>query len=133
MYIDKGRSPIQARQECEKLGGHLMRIMSQEEHRFAFELAKASRPSHTWVTIDGSDEQAEGRWLHSNGKPIKYLQWGPGLPSRSREKNHLIFKLHGGGVFSDAAATDSQGFICEWDKEDLKKLAEQTQAAAPAQ
>ena len=71
-----------AKDFCNSIGGHLLRIQDARENSFAQKLAIETK---TGGWIDGSDEVTNGEWVFSNSEPMKYFNWDSavGEPSNS--------------------------------------------------
>jgi len=104
-----------AKEYCESLGGHLVRIESADENAVVLALVRQRKPTRTW--IDGTDEIAEGTWLFSNGKRIKYANWFARQPDNSGKKAHSMeFWPDHDGAWNDEISGVRKFFICEWDQ-----------------
>lgn len=115
--IEKSLTWNQANVECQRLGGHLVRIESAEESRII--LSRLLRnPKGMAFWIDGSDEVKEGQWQFTHyQKLIRYFNWGDGEPGNlGRLENHVAIALDKKGQWIDAAgSTPLSGCVCEWD------------------
>jgi hypothetical protein len=101
-----------ARDYCESLGGHLARIESPDEMEFIANLGGGLLGLH----LDGTDENEEGIWMFSNGKPVDQLvlNWHHGKGLRNGHgQHHLAFWNR---AIIDSDASTRVGFIIEWDK-----------------
>ena len=109
----------EAKEECEKRGGHLAFISTSEENEALANLASASAQ---YVWIGGSDEGHEGSWYWINGDELSYHPWYSGEPNNSSSdggsEDYLQMILVGGakGYWNDAANNSDKvgGFICEY-------------------
>ena len=102
-----------ARAHCESLGGHLARIESREEQAFVGSLLKRSAlKSFSW--IDGTDEQTEGDWLFSTGKPFAYKNWLKSQPEGGEAEHSLAIENTGSNAWHDVQSTKRFPFVCEW-------------------
>ena len=95
-------------------GGHLIRIDDAREQAFAARLASKGTQVAYW--IDGSDEIREGRWLFSDGKPMKTFFWNGGPSNSNGSEHHIEIRQDVGWKWNDHQGLGvSNGFICEWD------------------
>lgn len=79
----------EAKEACEKLGGHLVRIDSQEENDFIFDLINQTDYFGYSYWIDLTDCRKEGEWVCGNGSKPKYTNWGGGQPDHhNKNENH---------------------------------------------
>jgi len=102
-----------AGQECEKMGGHLVRIESAGEQEFVNGLIG---PGQYAFWIDGSDETREGDWRFGNGQRITYSNWDSENPSNHYGGEHALeIRQKYGGRWNDNASGRRHPFICEWD------------------
>lgn len=104
-----------AREQCEELGGHLIRIESAQEQQFIERLLKTLKPPTEWVWIGGSDADDEGKWRFGNGKPIKFAKWVKGEPNNIRGVEHSAQIYVVNGLWYDGIGTARHEYICEWD------------------
>lgn len=111
----------QAKAFCEKQGGHLAMVRTEEESKYVIALLESE---HIRVTFLGAtDEQREGRWLWIDGTPMTYANWdtAKGQPNnnngRGKVEHYLVLRGDMGGVWwdfpGDGEGTD--GFLCQWD------------------
>ena len=101
----------EAAKACRKLGGHLVTIESAGELAFLQELVGRNR---LWV--GATDQEAEGRWVWINGKPLsrEFRLWGRGEPDGGRGSNYA--SVLADGVRDTPGPTSVGGYICEWDQ-----------------
>ncbi len=99
-----------AGRECEKMGGHLVRIESPQEQQFVHELTGKS--GIHW--IDGSDEFQEGQWVWGNGTKIAYANWDRGQPNNAKKIQHSMVIVES-GKWGDDPSSYRYHFVCEWD------------------
>ena len=116
----------EAREYCEKLGGYLAEITTQEEQTFLSDKLKNGGKGSYW--LGGSDENQESKWIWGNGDVISYNNWYSAQPDNARDEEHYLMiynyvdeKFH--GFWNDIGerggtgyyALTNFGFICEWD------------------
>ena len=105
-----------AQKRCERAGGHLVRIESEDENRFLASLSRRlANVKGFW--IDGSDENKEGQWRFSNGELIRFSHWNTGEPSNGHGHEHYIEIITVNSLWNDIpGGVRDRGFICEWDE-----------------
>ncbi len=115
----------EAKAYCEKLGGHLAIITSENEQVFIESLVKNSNRKVFW--LGGSDEFVEGTWKWVDGSNFVYSNWSSGEPNNEYNEDFLvIYNSNSGrgslGKWNDInnegsiwKASSNKGFICEWD------------------
>ena len=107
-----------ARERCQALGGHLVRIDSAAENQFVFPLATSGKDLGL-VMIDGTDEVREGQWVYSDGMQMKYFNWGPRSPNNVDDLEHYAAMMSGPkatGTWDDKRGGFRHYYICEWDQ-----------------
>ncbi len=103
-----------ARDYCEKIGGHLVTITSEEENVFITEKIMVIDED---CLIGFSDEESEGDWVWVTGEDTDYTNWEDGEPNNEWEEDFALIK-NGSGVWNDGHLdTENWNFICEWDFE----------------
>ncbi|MFP4105107.1 MAG: lectin-like protein [Phycisphaerae bacterium] len=104
-----------AKKACEKRGGYLACIESEKEQQFIADLADGR-----YLSLGGTDEDEEGRWVWINGSKWDYTAWMPGQPNNyGGDENYLA--TYDNGDWVDVADTGGgfwmpTGYICEWEK-----------------
>lgn len=122
-YVILGKySWHRAKRECEKVGGHLVRIENDKEYKFILQtfFPPINSSSNRYLWVDG--EKIDGKWVWSNGKPAK-LYWASKQPNTPELGEYLVLEKIGKSYgYSDFHASwvwsmkqHTQGFICEWD------------------
>lgn len=103
-----------ARDYCEKLGGHLVTITSAEENAFITESIMVIDED---CLIGFSDEESEGDWVWVTGEDTDYVNWEDGEPNNEWEEDFALIK-NGSGIWNDGHLdVENWNFICEWDFE----------------
>ena len=112
-----------ARERCEKAGGYLLVIDSQEEQDFICRQIMNHRGEVFWIGL--TDEENEGVWMDVNGKKAEYFNWGPNEPNNGGERQNYVSIYTTVTNWSYSAASVGQwdddfrevlfGYICEWD------------------
>ncbi|CVI65448.1 Lectin C-type domain protein [Clostridiales bacterium CHKCI001] len=70
---DVSLSWTEAKEYCEKKGGHLVTITSQEEQNVVTSLITAGTKKYYW--IGATDEKEEGKWQWVTGEAFTYTNW----------------------------------------------------------
>ena len=117
-----------AKSRCEKLGGHLVVIDSEEENKFVLNHWKKNiRSGQGTAWIGATDKSQEGtfKWISPNNKRLSdtYSNWDQGVfgkPSAEFEYDWAIIILRHGftardGRWSLGHQKESFPFICEWE------------------
>jgi hypothetical protein len=65
----------QAKEQCEKRGGHLLTLNSAEENSYIYSLGS----EQCWIGY--TDEASEGTWTWVTGETSPYTAWYPGEPN----------------------------------------------------
>lgn len=123
----------QARAFCEKLGGHLITLDSQEEQdALTKALGRAKIPTifiglsgdwrrDQWAWVTGEPTSFQG-WRTKNGKKLYGFENQKGaitpaekIPSGPHQPVRITIKPDAGWYLDDK---DLEGFVCEWDKPD---------------
>jgi len=106
-----------ARDYCESLGGHLLRIESPAENTF---VSNRSPEGSYW--IDVSDAEQENVWTNSKREPLQYTNWAPGQPNGhgfNPGNAHAGYFWNGDGPphgWYNYPSDVRWEFICEWDE-----------------
>lgn len=108
----------EAKEICERRGGHLAVINSSAENEALAELVSGLS---NYVWIGGSDDGSEGNWYWVNGEDFSYTNWHSGEPNNTDEIEHYL-TLFGSTKKWNDAANDNQyisGFICEYEPDTI--------------
>ena len=100
----------EAKEVCEKWGGHLAYIESVEEDRFISSINKSD-----YVALGGWDEPAEGIWTWTDGSEFTYTNWSYGEPNNSASAQDHLF-MYANGKWDDGYYYIKAPFICEWEE-----------------
>ena len=130
---DNSMTWTEAKEYCEKLGGHLVTITTADEQSFVESIIKNGTKSCYW--LGGTDEEAEGNWKWVTGEKFSYTHWRKGQPDNYNTENYLMMykdsnQFNAGNSFGywndlkdDCTCSDIPslkkdvfGFICEWDE-----------------
>ena len=72
---------VEAKEECEKLLGWLIEIVSEEQNDAIYK--EGLRQKIDWAWIGLSDTAKEGEWVWTSGKKATFLNWAPKQPSNT--------------------------------------------------
>jgi len=105
----------EAKQACEKIGGHLVTISSERENRFVSDLTGGRG---FWIGL--TDEDVEGNWKWVDGTRAANASWvSSGFEQGTRENYAIIRKDNGTIRWLDNDSNGLRyidGYVCEWDK-----------------
>ena len=112
----------EAKERCERAGGHLVRIENAREQEIVGRLASEGAQKFYW--IDGSDRNREGDWLFSDGTRMKFFYWNSKSPDNYQQREHYIDIARHDWRWNDTVPRGEpnintyhrRGFICEWDE-----------------
>ena len=121
-YYNKKMTWNQAYKFCEKKGGHLVTVTSQEENDFIVGLANLSS-GNVWTGGKTFDSSKTGIWI--TGEPFEYTNWMNSTGSETKDSIAMRFSY---SAFSSstpkwaAYASNTQAyFICEYEDVDESK------------
>ena len=134
--FDEGVNWFDAKDACERIGGHLITINSEEENEFITSVLINSATRYCYWTAIMYDYELMN-WVHYDGTTVEYQNWADNEPNDWKNKNEAFVHLYGkrftGGIgikeigeWNDAssegagyAATiyelDQFGYVCEWE------------------
>jgi len=105
----------QAKEACEKIGGHLVIITDGKEEAFVNGLSAGRR---LWIGCTNEGKQGDWKWV--DGKKLTYADWCPGQPDNWKQEEHWgqFFEWRGKYAWNDSNpnANSAVGYICEWDR-----------------
>jgi len=105
----------QAKEACEKLGGHLVIITDVKEEAYVNALGARRK---LWIGCTNEGKQGDWRWV--DGKKLTYTDWCPGQPDNWKQEEHWgeLFECRGKYAWNDSnpKANSAAGYICEWDR-----------------
>lgn len=103
----------EAREVCEKFGGHLAYINSEAEQEFITEITK-----NYYTALGGWDELSEGEWTWLDGSEMTFTNWRSGEPNNSYpHQNHLYINYSGAGKWDNGYDNRMAPFVCEWEND----------------
>lgn len=112
-FIENEMLWSEAREVCEKLGGHLAYINSEAEQEFITEITK-----NYYTALGGWDELSEGEWTWLDGSEMTFTNWRSGEPNNSYpHQNHLYINYSGTGKWDDGYDNRMAPFVCEWEND----------------
>ncbi|MHC4249590.1 MAG: SUMF1/EgtB/PvdO family nonheme iron enzyme, partial [Planctomycetota bacterium] len=97
---------------CERAGGHLSTISSQEENSLVQKLAREAGGS-PWLGL--SDEEVEGSWKWMTGERLAFTSWVPASPKGGRKEN-AAFLIKETGRWTSGQAFWVMPVACEWER-----------------
>ena len=111
----------QAKEACEKAGGHLAIIETAEEQTFIAKLlgGKYAFLGATNEKKATADNFGDETWTWVDGKPFKYTSWMSGQPNNYGGSENFLATYDGGDWVDVAVEGDSYWmptcYLCEWD------------------
>jgi len=119
----------EAKVYCEKMGGHLVAITSQEEQDFVYELISNKEKDFYWLGAT-YDRDESNKWSWITDEVWHYSNWAPWEPNDNfgREWCLMMYREYDAenkryypGKWNDTISettlygAERYGFICEWD------------------
>jgi len=114
--IDTKKTWSEAREDCEKRGGYLATITSNEENEFIKDLFLKLGKKYPEYWLGGYREgnKANENWKWVTGEDFSYTNWNKGQPDNYQKKENKLH-LFGSFKWNDAGDNWKIGYICEWD------------------
>ncbi len=114
-YFSEKMTWSEAKAYCEKIGGYLVSVTSQEEQNLIYTNVLVPNGSpECWIGL--SDVENEGTWKWANGEGFYYSNWHANEPSdKVGNENYTLF--YSNGTWNDGG-NGRLPFICEWDKKE---------------
>ena len=120
----------EAKNACERMGGHLVTVTSNEENEAVKTLASNGTKSLYWI---GAYGDGKGNWKWVGNEAFTFTAWADRQPSNKNEKYaHIYGRSEAGtnkvGKWNDVASSKSEtsfysvkniGYICEFEPEKL--------------
>lgn len=110
----------EAKEYCEKLGGHLATITTREENDFLYDLMVDN--GYQGAYFGFTDCEEEGVWKWVTNEEVLYTNWHSGEPNGENiQEDYAMFyyKFSDGtwndGDFGGQTVNGGNAFICEWD------------------
>ena len=147
--FDESQNWHDAKDICEKMGGHLITINTQSESEFITDLlTDRDNRNCYWTAIKYNNE--EDKWVHDNGSVLMFFNWADNEPNNFENHDEAYVHLFGNkyddgagnkeigewnDVSSDGAEYASKfyalsefGYICEWETSGKKTCLAQLEA-----
>ena len=125
---------VYAKELCERMGGHLVTITSQDEQHKIEQLITTGKRDGYWLggsNYDASDYNAIGLpWKWVTSEEFSYSNWNPGEPNgggQNASRAHFAeIRKSYGNKWDDASNTNinNRGFILEIELENLSPVSE---------
>ena len=133
--LDEVKTWDDAKAFCEKQGGHLATIESQEENDFLYSYIRDCGYDTAYFGL--SDAEKEGEWKWVTGEKATFTNWYPGEPNNAdggENEAAFYFKDDSGRWFDGKMGTANGGkaFLCEWDRGDKAEAEQETAQPDPA-
>ena len=120
--FNKEMSWHEARDECQRTGGHLAVVTNERENLFVASLVQDA--GLAWAWLGATDERAEGRWAWVDGTEMRYAAWDvaarqPNNGGGGEPEHYLIIKARTGvwwDLWVRGRAAWRPGFVCQWDE-----------------
>lgn len=101
-----------AKKQCERMGGYLVTITSQEEQNAVNKLLSGAKRRGYFLGASDLNGKNSFGWI--TGEPFNYSNWNPGEPSHSDGIEHYIELLNDEGRWNDISNSPlNRGFILE--------------------
>jgi hypothetical protein len=104
----------EAKEFCEKLGGHLATITSREEGQFVCTLFPAPKEIGPWIGLSWDIKGREWKWV--TGEPVKHSNWAPTEPNHMDAEHWVEIAPRGIGEHWNNVGGGRRPFLCEWDR-----------------
>ena len=137
--FEEGISWDDAREACEKRGGHLICINNEEEQKFIQTIVAGRSFPYYWIGL--TDAETEGAFKWVNGDPLTYTNWGTDQPDNwnnwedsvmipNRDMHYSQYEewSNAFGTWNDINSSGDRdhslsdmGYICEWDTIDPQR------------
>lgn len=100
-----------ARERCKELQGDLASPRNFEAFRQFLVSRRLSRSYSFWVS--GNDQETEGQWRWTDGRPVSKSVWASGQPNRLKSSNCLEIRPGFRFVGADEDCREQKFFICQ--------------------
>lgn len=115
----------EAKNICEKMGGHLVSINSQAEQEFVAQIVDKSSFSKGLYWIGGYRNSIDKyQWYWCDGTKFTYENWNDGEPNDLGSNEYYVHMYKSSGKWNDTIeyldgnsfySTSNCGFVCEWE------------------
>ncbi len=110
----KRKSWTDAKSSCEKLGGYLVTITSEEERLFLMNNVFEGSGKSFWA--GATDSETEGQWRWITGEPLVFTDWAKGEPNDENKEDYLELPAYFDYRWNDVPdAVKPNCYVCEWD------------------
>ncbi len=116
-YFENALEFENAEYECEKIGGHLVTITSEQEDAFICSIIDQR------IWLGGTDKEEEGTFVWITGEEMPYTDWAANEPNNDNNEDYMeMYYMEGNyGKWNDVYKLPLN-YVCEWDtKEDIGK------------
>ena len=116
-----------AKQTCDDLHGHLVKIETEEENEELYEEAVRLNTAEVSYWIGLTDAAREGNWVWSQGERVNFTNWSTHQPDNAKVRNPdgencavLNTNIKGRGYWNaprkwnDGSCASQVGAICEF-------------------
>lgn len=113
---ESGLTWEEAKEKCEKAGGHLVTITSQEEMDYIYETLNLGNGRY-WI---GAYRDEDFNWMWVTGEDWDYTNWDEGEPNdssnvRSNENRVATWTQGKWNDLNEENTSEQRGYICEWE------------------
>ncbi len=119
-FFDTKMTWNQAKETCEKMGGHLATFTSQEEWMFIYKYICDNEKQY-W--LGGNDADNEGEWMWITGENWNYSDWCSNEPNNDYGGTEDYLGTYTSTYqWNDYRDIEQLGFICEWDNGSIEAM-----------
>jgi hypothetical protein len=112
-FFDTSMTWNEARQACEKAGGHLATFTTQGEWQYIYRYICDSGEQY-W--LGGNDADNEGNWVWITGESWSYTDWCDNEPNNDYDGTEDYLGTYTSThQWNDYREDEKLGYICEWD------------------
>lgn len=116
-FFDTKMTWNQAKETCEKMGGHLATFTSQEEWMYIYKYICDNEKQY-W--LGGNDADNEGEWVWITGENWNYSDWCNNEPNNDYGGTENYLGTYTSTYqWNDYRESEQLGFICEWDNSSI--------------
>ncbi|XP_068726517.1 macrophage mannose receptor 1-like [Montipora capricornis] len=98
-----------ARYSCERRGGNLLSITSQQEQDYILYHYTSKQRGNVWIGLN--DRALEAGYTWSDGSPVTFLNWNPGEPNDKIGGENCV-EMYSNSRWNDKACNVLNGYIC---------------------
>lgn len=112
---------LEAKAQCEALGGYLVCVETPAENQFVKSIVFAGTQDESMFVswIGANDIASEGKFVWLDGSPLEYFDWMASEPSGSNE-SYVGYIVNGPSTLTmkwgDQADYHRGYFLCEWNQ-----------------